>query len=194
MCRYGTDFFGDGLAIVTFLPRLLVYYHFFCGYAIVLVMNAVQTEIVIIPHPNEQKRLADAQKAMLSAAQARTGDVWVPWFPLYVRGFGESTLATAKNDFLGCAIAGARVTEDSVVFDAEVVTKGGMCAGIVTVAKRLRGGGDAEADDLQRAVSAACGDAFPMRLPVFRVARVEFRQSDERVEWTVQESAWVKGR
>ncbi|MDE6349572.1 MAG: hypothetical protein K2K67_01030, partial [Treponemataceae bacterium] len=35
-------------------------------------------------------------------------------------------------------------------------------------------------------------DAIPLRLPVFRIARVAFTQTETRTDWTVLESKWVK--
>ena len=76
---------------------MLLYYHFSVDYAIVFVMNETRTETVLIPHPNELKKLADAQKKTLQAIQEICSDkvIWAPIFPLYVCEFDNNK----KNTF-----------------------------------------------------------------------------------------------
>lgn len=142
-----------------------------------------RTETVIIPHPNEQNRIAELQRQILRDVQAHAtdGDVWLPLFPPYVRGLAENATASA------CVITQARRDGDRIVLDAEAATQAGTAHLTLPIAQRL-----ATAPATHDAPPLPASDALPLRLPVFRIARVAFTQTETRTEWTVLESKWVK--
>lgn len=142
-----------------------------------------RTETVIIPHPNEQNRIAELQRQILRAlqAQAADGELWLPLFPPYVRALAENAVVSA------CTIIQARRDGDRIVLDAEVATQAGTAHLTLPIAQRL-----ATAPATHDAPPLPANDALPLRLPVFRIARVAFTQTETRTEWTVLESKWVK--
>lgn len=142
-----------------------------------------QTETVIIPHPNEQKKIAELQQQILRALQAHAsdGEVWLPLFPPYVRGLAETATASA------CTITQARRADDRIVLDAEAATQTGTAHLTLPIAQRL-----AASPATDNAPQLPADDALPLRLPVFRMARVAFTQTETRTDWTVLESKWVK--
>lgn len=184
-----------------------LYYHFSADYAIVLVMNEAHTETVIIPHPTEMKKLTDLQKRVLRVLQEQCADgtVWVPTFPLYVRGWtcADENLAAWGKRITDCTLAGVRLSDDGecLVADAKITAQTETLLGAVTLARQLRTTGDAahgamsenSRDKAQTAIAAIAESALPLRLPVFREARVEFVCAGARTEWTVGESRWIKG-
>lgn len=144
-----------------------------------------RTETVIIPHPNEQNRIAELQRQILRALQAHAagGEVWLPLFPPYVRGLAENAVVSA------CTITQARRDGDRIVLDAEAATQTGTAHLTLPIAQRLAT--IPAADDTPPLPAT---DALPLRLPVFRMARVAFTQTETRTEWTVLESKWVKAK
>ena len=144
-----------------------------------------RTETVIIPHPNEQNRIAELQRQILRDVQAHAtdGDVWLPLFPLYVRGLTENAVVSA------CVITQARRDGDRIVLDAEAATPTGTARLTLPIAQQL-----ATTPGADDAPSLPADDALPLRLPVFRIARVAFTQTETRTDWTVLESKWVKAK
>lgn len=143
-----------------------------------------QTETVIIPHPNEQSNIAALQRQILLAVQAHAadGEIWLPLFPPYVRGLAEN--ATAST----CTITRARRDGDRIVLDAEAATQVGTAHLTLPIAQRLASAPTAADTPLPPTENTA----LPLTLPVFRVARVAFTQTETRTDWTVLESTWVK--
>ncbi|MDE7140927.1 MAG: hypothetical protein K2M90_03520 [Treponemataceae bacterium] len=144
-----------------------------------------RTETVIIPHPNEQNRIAELQRHILRAlqAQAADGEVWLPLFPPYVRGLAENAVVSA------CTITQARRDGDRIVLDAEAATPTGTAHLTLPIAQQL-----ATTPATHDALPLSASDGLPLRLPVFRIARVAFTQTETRTEWTVLESKWVKAK
>ncbi|MDE5614399.1 MAG: hypothetical protein K2I74_07135 [Treponemataceae bacterium] len=140
-----------------------------------------QTETMIIPHPNEQNTIAELQRQILRDVQAHAadGEVWLPLFPPYVRGLAENAVVSA------CTITQARRDGDRIMLDAEAATPTGTAHLTLPIAQRL-------ATATHDAPPLPASDALPLRLPVFRIARVAFTQTETRTEWTVLESKWVK--
>ena len=167
-------------------------------------------ETVIIPHPNELKKLADLQRK-LSAALSVRGETWMPGFPTCVRGIdgmenlcaGEKGLSGIQEMVAGCELTGLCVTENAVSAKASVSTRTGTLNGMVKLAEKLRENVDeprestdeppcSQKDGTQKRVLEEAAAIFPLRLPVFRVAKVLFSQEGSRTEWTVAESKWIK--
>lgn len=142
-----------------------------------------QTETVIIPHPNELNRIAELQRQILRDVQAHAadGEVWLPLFPPYVRGLAENAVVSA------CTITQARRDGDRIVLDAEAATQAGTAHLTMPIAQRL-----ATNPATHDALPLPASDGLPLRLPVFRIARVAFTQTETSTEWTVLESKWVK--
>ncbi len=190
------------------LPGILFFscYHFFDDCAIVFVMKRTQSEIVIIPHPNEQKKIADVQKRVLLALQegCRDESVWAPSVPLYVRDVCDAKakkLADWKKSLRECMLTEVRADGERIVLKTEIVTaEGKKISANLKLAEQIRSGHE-KAKDRQSA-AAAVSKAFgsdmaerfplPLRLAVFRLAQVEFRSTETHTEWTVEDSIWVK--
>lgn len=144
-------------------------------------------EIVIIPHPNELKKIADFQR-QLCARLSHGGEIWMPCFPLYVRGwFDGGSLADLRKRICACTLKGARKEDDRIVLDAEIIAGAETMLGSMEIARKVR-----KTQEDSDTAALKDGEPFPMRLPVFRLAQIEFTQTDARTEWTVTESAWVK--
>lgn len=154
-------------------------------------------EIVIIPHPNELKRLSDWQRK-LSASLSHGGEIWMPCFPLYVMMADKAGISGWGKAICGCTLAGVRAEGDTIVADAEIAATpcGEKIAGKLEIARKLQEAKPGEQNTVACSVAASsadCADSlFPLRLPVFRVAKVLFSQENARTEWTVTESKWIK--
>ena len=206
------------------LPRILFFscYHFFSDCAIVLTMKQIQSEIVIIPHPNEQKKIADLQKKLLQAAAEKkdlqdsiteekisSAGIWIPTFPLYVRGFtdrknpddGIADLTDWKKSLRECMLTEVRADGERIMLKAEIVTTTGKkITANLKLAEQIKIG--QEKSNVRQSAVTAAGKAFgfdmtgnlplPLRLAVFRLAQVEFTCTESRREWKVENSVWVK--
>lgn len=151
-------------------------------------MMDARTETVIIPHPNEQATLAAAQRRLLCALQEQAdGALWIPLYPPYLRGLPEDAAVTS------CVLTRLRADGERIVLDAEAATPTGTLRLTLPLALRLATKSPAQGGAAQTTLPRTDG-ALPLRLPVFRIARVTFTQTGARTDWTVDESRWVKAK
>ncbi|MBQ7159318.1 MAG: hypothetical protein IJS09_07870 [Treponema sp.] len=162
-------------------------------------MNETRTETVLIPHPNELKKLADAQKKTLQAIQEICSDkvIWAPIFPLYVCEFDnnkKNTFDAEGKKISGCELTDAYVENNRIILNAKLTAADDIFYGILTLAKCVRTNADTAQDtnDMQKTIASIFGDILPLRLPVFRVALADFSQTGTQTAWSVRESRWVK--
>ena len=116
------------------------------------------TELVLIPHPNELKKLLDAQRALCVAltAGAKDGSVYAPCLPLYVRGIAlchteraaQATYAPIDDNLLfphdaalqprfACVLTAPTLSNGVVSAHADI-TGDGLCGtGTLPLATRL---------------------------------------------------------
>ena len=172
----------------------------------------MREETVIIPHPNEMKKLTDLQK-QICATLSHDEKIVSPRFPLYVRGnFEDDTVYKAgksgqTNDLqverqqlpeltkliCGCTLTKIRTEGKTIALDAEITLNtepiAKKIAGRLEIARWLRG----KTDDTQKTLCGMAETILPIKLPVFRIASVFFTQDNARTAWLVHESKWIKG-
>ena len=169
-------------------------------------MKKSWSETVIIPHPNEQKKLSDLQKIILNTiekeirqreenmAPAEDREIWAPSFPLYVNGFSENeenskNLAEWKREIQGCRLTNLRLEKDRIFLEADIKGKDKNFSGLLQLACRIEGN---EKTDINKDIFEKAQTFFPLLLPVFRLAAVDFTEEDCHREWTVRDSVWIK--
>ena len=154
-------------------------------------------ESVLIPHPNEAKKLALAQKSLCAAA-LEAGLVCAPSLPLFVRFLPQDQTALAGVKQLSCRISPPAYSPEKGAFVCRAQVRAEKASGEQEAGTEAEGWlqlatvlGPAEAVAVAAAL-AATADVFPLQLPVCRIGAVEISGQAGSVLWQVAESRWVK--
>ncbi len=133
---------------------------------------------VIIPHPNEMKKISDFQNQLLQSGSG----LLLPVYPLFI----EIPEEVKNEKAFSCLIEGLFFEGDKIGCTVSLKTDKKALKGRLILARIRNDKIFNENPDLDNK------DLFPLKLPVFKVAEVEFTESENLLEWKILSEKWIK--
>jgi len=133
---------------------------------------------VIIPHPNEMKKISDFQNQLLQTWRG----LLIPVYPLFI----EIPEEVKNENAFSCLIEGLFFEDDKIGCTVSLKTDKKALTGSLILARIRKDKIFNDNPDFKNK------DLFPLKLPVFKLALVEFTESENLLEWKIVSEKWIK--
>lgn len=157
-------------------------------------------QTVIIPHPNELKKISMIQESVCTFIQndfisGEHADIFcTPLYPQYIRPtLDETNNSKIDNEkILSCTLKSISFNGTKIIINAEIATEKEKLNCFLPIAKIYGTSKELFTKNYRQDET----EFFPISLPVFRIAKVQFKkkatEKETPLEWVVINSKWAK--